>query len=114
MNQEVKTEWLEALKSEAYAKGNGQLRNENKYCCLGVLCDLYGKKHGRGWKPALHQAPGQGEAYAFLTATCFLPEEVAVWSGLDGDEGENTQSDLAGTNDESDTFEPVIALIEKL
>ena len=36
--------WIEALLSNNYPQGNGCLRNhENKYCCLGVFCDISGR-----------------------------------------------------------------------
>lgn len=41
MNAEIKAKWIEALRSGKYEQGRGRLRSEdNKYCCLGVLCDL--------------------------------------------------------------------------
>lgn len=41
MNEELKTKWLEALRSGRYEQGRGCLRDlEDKYCCLGVLCDV--------------------------------------------------------------------------
>lgn len=33
--------WLNALESGEYQQGRGKLRTkDNKFCCLGVLCDL--------------------------------------------------------------------------
>lgn len=33
--------WVEALESGKYEQGMGQLRNSNnRYCCLGVACDV--------------------------------------------------------------------------
>lgn len=41
LNQEIKTKWLEALRSGAYNQGKGCLKNKNcEYCCLGVLADV--------------------------------------------------------------------------
>lgn len=39
--------WVEALRSGEYEQTNGALRYEDKFCCLGVACDLY-RKHGSG------------------------------------------------------------------
>ena len=44
MKPELKKKWLEALKSGRYKQGQGMLRAEDKYCCLGVLCDLIDPK----------------------------------------------------------------------
>ena len=38
--QEVKEKWVNALESGTYKKGTGQLKNSNKYCCMGVLADI--------------------------------------------------------------------------
>ena len=40
MNKEVKKLWVEALRSGKYEQGRGCLRKGDKFCCLGVLCDL--------------------------------------------------------------------------
>lgn len=44
MNPKVKAKWLAALRSGEYKQGTGVLRTdytgEDKFCCLGVLCDL--------------------------------------------------------------------------
>ena len=50
MHQEVKQQWVTALRSGEYAQGNGHLRKDDEYCCLGVLCDIAVKAavtHGR-------------------------------------------------------------------
>ena len=46
MNKAIKTKWLEALRSGKYEQTTAQLRNNNKFCCLGVLCDIRNKE---GW-----------------------------------------------------------------
>ncbi len=33
--------WLKALRSKKYKQGKSFLRRDNKFCCLGVLADLY-------------------------------------------------------------------------
>lgn len=42
MNAELKTKWLEALRSGKYKQGRGRLRQGDEFCCLGVLCDISG------------------------------------------------------------------------
>lgn len=55
MNKEIKAKWLAALRSGDYMQYRGQLRHtaygetgELKYCCLGVLCDVYNSKQWEG------------------------------------------------------------------
>ena len=33
--------WIKALRSGLYPQGRSYLHANNKYCCLGVLCDVY-------------------------------------------------------------------------
>ena len=38
---DVKTKWLDALRSGKYKQGRGILRRpDGSFCCLGVLCDI--------------------------------------------------------------------------
>lgn len=46
MNPEVKAKWLEALRSGKYKQGKEFLKRGNKFCCLGVLCDISGLDYG--------------------------------------------------------------------
>ena len=50
MNSKVKEKWLTALRDGSYRQQQGwlrrQLENEDpRFCCLGVLTDLYMKEH---------------------------------------------------------------------
>jgi len=56
MNEAVKKEWIEALRSGDYFQGRGYLRQAEsveekyvKYCCLGVLCNIYSKQENIKW-----------------------------------------------------------------
>jgi hypothetical protein len=72
MNQEVKAKWLAALRSGEYKQSRGLLRNfVDRYCCLGVLCDLHAKATGGHWK--------FGRYHESLTS---LPYDVAKWAEL--------------------------------
>lgn len=43
MNKELVDRWLEALESGEYKQGRGSLHPKgDTFCCLGVLCDLFG------------------------------------------------------------------------
>lgn len=50
MNQEVKKAWLEALRSGNYKQGQSWLKDGDKYCCLGVLCETLSRKPELGFK----------------------------------------------------------------
>lgn len=41
MEQEIKENWIAALRNGKYQQGQGVLRSSaNTFCCLGVLCDI--------------------------------------------------------------------------
>ena len=68
MNQEIKKKWVEALRSGEYKQEVGYLRKDNKFCCLGVLCDIYEKETGKDAFNQNHQE--------------VLPYNVSEWAGL--------------------------------
>jgi hypothetical protein len=72
MNPEIKAKWVAALRSGEYKQGRGQLRSEDRFCCLGVLCDLHAKETGGGWT---------GFSYEGGTGT--LSDGVKAWAELD-------------------------------
>ena len=57
MKPEVKKAWVKALRSGKYRKGKEYLRRQegkhDRYCCLGVLCDVNGVRWHRKWYDSL-------------------------------------------------------------
>lgn len=50
MNADIKTRWVAALRSGGYKQGRVCLRTkDDKYCCLGVLCDILKDQVALGW-----------------------------------------------------------------
>lgn len=83
MDAELKAKWIAALRSGEYKQGNGRLRDGDKYCCLGVLCDVSGA--GR-WQDDWYYDNSGG-------ANCYLPESLSI------DIDRDTQGTLAVMND---------------
>lgn len=77
MNKEVKEKWVAALTSGEYKQGVGQLKTpDNRYCCLGVLTELYRKETGIGeWDG--NEFCGTSEP-----SCSFLTDEVTKWAEL--------------------------------
>lgn len=80
MDKEVKRKWLKALRSGKYTQTEGTLKDSEGNCCLGVLCDLYAKEHGREWvrdetSYSIYRLKGQKLSDA-------LPSNVSKWAGL--------------------------------
>lgn len=78
MKKRIKNLWVKALKSGEYKQGTDFLKNGNKYCCLGVLCDLYRKEHKIRSK--FSSVSLLNTDYPINT----MPNlEVSKWAGLD-------------------------------
>lgn len=76
MNQQIKTRWLEALQSGQYEQGQDYLNRFNKFCCLGVLCDLYLKEKGLDWG-TVSDSKEPLECCDFVT---YPPDQVFEWA----------------------------------
>lgn len=80
MNQEVKKLWVDALRSGEYQQGKGSLRNDNKYCCLGVLCDLAVSSGVCKCRSGIF--PGN-VLYRYDSEFDVLPDSVIDWAELE-------------------------------
>lgn len=78
MDETVKKQWIEALRSGKYEQGTAYLRKNDRHCCLGVLCDISGLGE---WK---EDGLLGGDAYvtnSYATSKA-LPPAVMEWAGL--------------------------------
>lgn len=101
MKQEIADRWVEALRSGKYKQEQGALRFGNKFCCLGVLCDISKRD---GWV-----------INSYLGQTSHLPYEVQAWADLDSDDGRipSQAGTLAYLNDSGKSFVEIADVIEK-
>jgi hypothetical protein len=86
MNPLVKKQWVDALRSNQYEQGTDCLRSgKDKFCCLGVLCDL-AVKAGVIPEPEFvmynYEDPSR---YRYDRSETLLPSKVASWAELDVD-----------------------------
>lgn len=102
MNETVKVNWLEALRSGKYKQGQCRLRQKDgSLCCLGVLCDVLDPN---GWD--------DDDQYGYrwgwdVKSAAEVPSAVQKEIGLPG------QSTLMEMNDtEGKTFEQIADWIE--
>lgn len=116
MNELVKPLWLNALRSDEFTQGAGVLHsNDDTYCCLGVLCELY-MRHSEeniDWRYDNHRAQ-----YYLFGEEELLPVKVMEWAGIEDNSGTINLSDmtyttLAELNDSGYTFAELADLIEK-
>lgn len=111
MNQEVKTKWIVALRSGEYNQTTRRLRrSDNKFCCLGVLCDLYIKETGKGgWlkDDAFLDSKGVKSSSSHTT-------EVNEWAGMiDRVYYNGNDRWLDGVNDDGASFIEIANIIEE-
>lgn len=100
MDKSVKEKWLSALRSGEYPQTRYTLRNENGFCCLGVLCDVYRIDTGNlEWKEEELLGKQDGTQIAYIIETEIdpllldrdgkewglsdLPQTVKDWAGVD-------------------------------
>jgi hypothetical protein len=78
MNKEIKARWLEALRSGKYEQGTTYLKNGDKYCCLGVLCDVVGVEPELLSERSTRSAfEGEENVYLFDGSKSFLSPRIA-------------------------------------
>ena len=111
MREYVKNKWVEALRSGKYKQGRGQLNSENRYCCLGVLCEVFIAEGGAlNVRHLARVTEYNGEA-------TYPPAAVLQWAGICSIAGQASSAEhsVAAVNDMSfiDGFTSSIEYIEK-
>ena len=107
MKTAIAKRWVKALKSGKYKQGKQYLRKGDKYCCLGVLCDLYLIDNDKKWEPE----PLYDRGYMCEEGYGNLPPEVMEWAGLPDATSVSDQV-VMHHREEGDTYDEVITLVE--
>jgi hypothetical protein len=126
MNPDIKTRWVEAIRSGDYTQGTQVLYRADTecFCCLGVLTDLYLKENDESW--ALHTetledpAVSDGDVADVLVGHLgedyqLLPTAVCQWAGIRANPALEHHEKLmfaAQLNDDGVPFAELAALIE--
>ena len=115
MNAEIKDNWVAALESGEYEQGKNYLHSGTRFCCLGVLTDLYIKAHPEqgGWTPR----DSGTEVTTFFFGPdredySVLPIVVRDWAGLDAASPLIEDEHLTDTNDNGASFVKIAHLIK--
>lgn len=97
MNKNVAMKWIKALRSGKYKQTISHLKDDDGYCCLGVLCSISGKKN---W-----------------SSSSYLTKNVQEWAGMkthDPSFGKDISKKLSFLNDVNFcSFEEIADVIEK-
>ena len=89
MIKEKAMELIQALRSGNYKQGKGCLRREDKYCLMGVACDLY--------DPNLWSSIGS--FYHYNGERSLLPKQVIEYYGFHSSTGDLRTEDLIAISD---------------
>lgn len=110
MKKSVKARWVAALRSGEYKQGIGELRSaDDRFCCLGVLCDL----HGDRWRHDSHDEPYSYDQHSHFN----LPPKTMVaafgfdWGKVHVKIGKHVAT-LYDHNDAGRTFAEIADAIE--
>ena len=109
MNKTAVKKWIDALRSGDYKQCRDQLRINDTFCVVGVLCDLHLKETKNEWLQSI------GGEYAYNNEAFIeeAPPEVESWIGDEFMERLNSQEiDIMCCNDSGMSFEDLADLIE--
>lgn len=104
LNENAK-KWVAALRSGEYKQTKNYLKNNEGFCCLGVLCDLYAKDAGVAWNGA-----------RFMGSFQTPPRVVLEWAALREPDGDHRaagmHTSLTARNDNGCSFSKIADIIE--
>lgn len=100
INKELVKQWVEALRSDKYEQGKKALRSkDDKFCCLGVLCDISKTHLNIDWEP--EEEREDFKIYVMDKNGGVLPDKV--WEYL-GKEAVDYKVQITTTNSKIPTF----------
>ena len=121
MNKEIKERWVAKLRSGDCLQGKEYLKHdcngETRYCCLGVLTELYAQEHGIKFT-------GIGDELKFDGGDELICKAVQIWAGLEsnnpivsfiplrGSISTNNARELSFVNDNGSSFAEIADMIE--
>lgn len=115
MKKKIAERWVEALRSGKYKQGKHALRSGDKFCCLGVLCNLHAEDH-----PKI--AAKEDDPTEYLGDSSLLANPVRQWAGMLTEDGSLDESiricqlsfgSLAQANDNGVAFTQIADWIEE-
>jgi hypothetical protein len=117
MKENIAKIWVDALRSGEYKQGGDYLCRNDRYCCLGVLCDLYEQQV----KPVgFKKVRGSDDVATIYYGHCHetLPVDVMEWADMNSPVGAYIESysddaySLSELNDGGHTFKELAKIIE--
>lgn len=115
MKQSIAERWAAALRSGDYTQGYNRLRSLNdKFCCLGVLCNLHAIDHPEIAAAQPMPVAGLDHEHRYLGTGEVLPDIVMRWAGMRSCSGRmsSVSKSLCALNDSRYPFEYIARNIE--
>lgn len=118
---ERKQEWIAALRSGEFTQGKGSLNLDNKYCCLGVACELAARA-GIVSDRIIVRHPVTNSVFVRYDGEAeYLPRSVRIWLFGSDDiqlrnpiiETKSQSPSLASLNDSGVSFSKIANYIEE-
>lgn len=109
LKPEIKALWVEALRSGEYKQTKFQLRKDDSFCCLGVLCNLHAQAH-----PEFAAEQKNPEIYG--EQRNFPPTVVEQWAFKSTTSSKDIHYavvKLAQMNDKTASFKAIAKYIER-
>lgn len=97
MDAQLKQEWIAALESDEFRQGRHQLKCGDRFCCLGVLCEIVRRKEPEKnqWDGGTFIPKDRHGFYFFAPAEYGVPVEIQHKLSLLNDQGRNFK-EIAG------------------
>ena len=106
-------QWTKALRSGKYTQTTHRLKSKASYCCLGVLCEIYGEEHDVQFSPSKYS----DHTFTFLGETAGIPKEVMRWADIKTNNvsyrDHDSEYQLTYENDSGRTFSQIADMIEE-
>lgn len=112
MNKKIMQKWVKALRSGTYAQATDTLvTNDDRFCCLGVLCNLAAEDGQGEWVPRDNTWAFQAK---YTSDTSALPDDIKYWADMGSNDGtlKDFHKSLAEMNDAGKTFLEIADIIE--
>jgi len=116
MNKEVVKKWVDALESGEYTQGKEYLNYHQRFCCLGVLCELALKE---GILLEEDKILSESGNCRYEGNGAFLPRKVQHWLGAESCDpflGKEIRKSCSTWNDDEGlhkTFPEIAAMLRE-
>ena len=81
----TKTRWLNALRSDKYTKGNGNMHKNGKYTAIGALCAATGNTKNRSMNNVFPRIDKDGTVLEFMGLSPSIQHRIKLMNDRNRD-----------------------------